>query len=78
MIAAIHQQLLNSLRNNMSGRCKSCDCVLSDDEMTAKYPETNQYIDMCFSCLSLSENSQDFDDVNYEHISIDELPESLE
>ena len=43
----------------MSGRCKSCNCVLSEDEMVHKWPGTPEYSDLCFTCMSLMEDEQD-------------------
>lgn len=31
--------------------CRSCDCELSDYEATRKSARTNEYIDLCDSCL---------------------------
>lgn len=33
----------------MSGRCKSCDAILTDEEMRTK-DDDNNFIDVCFSC----------------------------
>jgi len=38
----------------MSGHCKACDVTLFDDELTAKYPGTNEYIELCFRCLDIA------------------------
>ncbi len=38
----------------MSGRCKSCNTVLYDEELTSKYPGTNEYTELCFSCLDIA------------------------
>lgn len=32
-------------------RCRSCDCILTDEEAVLKDRWKN-YIDMCFSCIS--------------------------
>ena len=61
----------------MSGRCRSCDSVLTDDEMVAKWPGTISYIDMCFVCLSKSEIEEP-DQMNLDLISVEEFPETLE
>ena len=34
----------------MSGRCKSCNKPLTDDEMTAK-DSSGIYLDICFNCI---------------------------
>ncbi len=62
----------------MCGRCRSCDCVLSDDEMVNKWPGTLEYTDLCFTCLSMCSDDSEWEDFDLDHISIDELPESLE
>jgi len=46
----------------MSGRCKSCNTVLFDEELTAKYPGTNEYIELCFYCLDIANNPDNVDD----------------
>lgn len=47
----------------MSGRCKSCNDILTEDEMRSKYPGTSEYIDMCYSCQDkTSENVWEDDD----------------
>lgn len=46
----------------MSGRCKSCNTELYDDELTSKYLGTNEYIDLCFRCLDIAMNPEAVDD----------------
>ena len=33
-------------------RCLSCNCILTDAEATNKYEDSDEYIDLCSSCLS--------------------------
>ena len=33
-------------------RCRSCDCILSDYEMTRKSAVTGEYYDLCGHCFS--------------------------
>ena len=43
-------------------RCKICDVILSDYEVTRKDPTTGEYLDTCGDCLrSVREALQDFD-----------------
>lgn len=35
----------------MSGRCKSCDAILSSADMCRKHAETGEYFDLCGRCL---------------------------
>lgn len=35
----------------MSGRCKSCDKIMSDSEMCRKNLVTGEYFDLCSRCL---------------------------
>lgn len=46
----------------MCGRCKSCDIILFEDELKAKYPGTNEYIELCFRCLEIAMNPDSVDD----------------
>lgn len=64
----------------MSGRCKSCNYVLTDDEMVNKWPGTTEYTDMCFSCLSLCNDESEYSDLDFDpdNIHIEDFPESLE
>lgn len=43
----------------MSGRCKACNVILDEFEMTRKWPSaenTNDYCDLCTHCLKASED----------------------
>ena len=62
----------------MSGRCKACNSVLDESEMTTKWPGTDEFCDLCGHCLDkVTDDSEDtFWDTDM--ISIDDLPESLE
>lgn len=62
----------------MSGRCRACNCILSDEEMTIKIPNTNTYQDLCFVCTAKSTEDVYEDDLLYLSSSIEEFPESLE
>ena len=55
----------------MSGRCVSCNAILSEDEMTAKWPDTNVYVDLCFECIYKSDD--DFEPTVQTVVSIEEL-----
>ena len=33
-------------------RCRSCDCILNDYEMTRKSAVTGEYYDLCSKCFS--------------------------
>ena len=35
-------------------KCLSCDCILQDFEATRKYKDTEEYIDLCTTCLDES------------------------
>jgi hypothetical protein len=55
----------------MSGRCKACNVILTEDELTSKYPGSNEFIELCFKCLDMgTEGEEEFDDLfdeeNYE------------
>jgi len=32
-------------------RCRSCNCVMTPYELTIKYAETGEFVDLCNSCL---------------------------
>lgn len=52
----------------MSGRCRSCNTTMTDEELCYKNPIDEQYTDLCFRCLSLSEEGEDtFDGLFDEH-----------
>lgn len=55
-------------------RCKMCDTVLNDYELTRKDPKTGEFLDSCSECLRVvREALQDFDDTTYRHdIGLDE------
>lgn len=42
----------------MSGRCRACDKVLNDFEMTRKYP-SGEYLDLCNHCYSFIKDEID-------------------
>lgn len=42
----------------MSGRCKACNAVMTEDEMKTKYMDSNEYVELCTFCL----REDDFDD----------------
>ena len=46
----------------MCGRCKSCNSVLYDEELTQKIPGTNEYTDLCARCLDIALNPDNVDD----------------
>lgn len=59
----------------MSGRCRSCNCILSEDEMTYKWPGTETYSDLCFECISKSELDEPDDPMDIELISLELMEE---
>lgn len=40
----------------MSGRCKACDVILFEEELTTKDPITGEYLELCFRCQDIAEN----------------------
>ena len=46
----------------MSGRCKSCNVVLFDEELTTKDQVTGQYLELCFKCQDIAENPDSVND----------------
>lgn len=46
----------------MSGRCKSCNVTLFEEELTTKYPNSDEYTELCFSCLEIALNPDNVDD----------------
>jgi hypothetical protein len=36
----------------MSSRCKSCNSILTEDELKTQWPNSYEYIDICWYCLS--------------------------
>lgn len=40
----------------MSGRCRSCDVILFEEEMCQKWPDSDEYIDLCHRCLEIAMN----------------------
>ncbi len=38
----------------MSGRCKSCDCIMSEYDMKQKWPGSSDYTDLCEYCLGIA------------------------
>ena len=34
----------------MSGRCKACDSILSDEDMCVKDSKTGVYTELCYQC----------------------------
>lgn len=46
----------------MSGRCKACNVVLFDEELTTKDPATGEYLELCFKCQEISDNPEAVDD----------------
>lgn len=46
----------------MSGRCKACDCVLSDFELTRKIKSDitgkKEYVELCNTCFFLPDTEE--------------------
>lgn len=61
----------------MSGRCRSCNCILTDDEMTTKWPGTTEYTELCFTCLSKCSGEDDDSFWSDDLISLDTLSEDM-
>lgn len=51
-------------------RCRVCDVILNDFELTFKYPGTTEFADTCMSCYS-NEDIHDYDldsnDITQDH-----------
>jgi hypothetical protein len=43
-------------------RCRACDCVLSEQELCIKWPDSNEYADMCMDCLDIALDPDSVDD----------------
>lgn len=56
-------------------RCKACDIILNEFEMTRR--ERNKYIDLCLKCLSTSNETLLEGKTNIELRSYDEVMEML-
>lgn len=52
----------------MSGRCKSCNVILFEEELTTKDTLTGDYLELCFACQEIAENPEGV---------IDEYPDGL-
>lgn len=50
----------------MSGRCRACNVILTEEEMTYMYPGSVEYTDMCFRCLDLGEEGEDSFEIHEE------------
>lgn len=63
-------------------RCRSCNCILNDYEMTRKSTITGEYFDLCTACFStiradvhfkerldLKDNSDDFVEIDQEDLT---------
>ncbi len=61
----------------MSGRCRACNCVLTDDEMVSKWPGTTEYTELCFPCLSTCDSDSDDSFWSEDLISLETLSEEL-
>lgn len=46
----------------MSGRCKACNAVLTEEDMCAKWPGSDDYIELCSYCLKKADPDAEFDD----------------
>ena len=43
----------------MSGRCKACNALLTEQELCTQYPDSREYIELCFKCLDASEEGEE-------------------
>ncbi len=63
-------------------RCRACDCILSDYELTRKSAVTGEYYDLCNHCFSyiksdvyfkeridLQDNSDEFEEIDEEGLT---------
>lgn len=49
-------------------RCKVCNNVLNDYELTRKDPKSGEFLDTCGECIrSIREALQDFEESPYQH-----------
>jgi hypothetical protein len=48
-------------RTSLSGRCKSCDDILDEVEMTRRWPGSNDFCELCGRCLAASEEDYEYD-----------------
>ena len=55
----------------MSGRCKSCNTILTEDEMCAKWPGTDDYCELCSYCQAKSDPDEDLF-LELEELSLDD------
>ena len=55
----------------MSGRCKACDCIMSEEDMKTVWPDSKEYTDICGYCMSIALDPDDAD-FDEEFISFDE------
>jgi len=59
-------------------RCKICDSVLNDYELTRKDPKSGEFLDTCSECVRvIRECLEDFDEVPYKHDVGVEVDESI-
>jgi aerobic-type carbon monoxide dehydrogenase small subunit (CoxS/CutS family) len=42
----------------MSGRCRACNVILNEEEMTSRDILTGEYTDMCFRCTALANDEE--------------------
>jgi hypothetical protein len=47
----------------MSGRCKSCNAVLTEDEICAKWSGSDDYCELCSYCLKQTDPDIEIDTV---------------
>ena len=61
----------------MCGRCKSCNVVLTDDEMCAKWPNSEDYCELCTHCMHLSNPDAVLEADDFDILILDDEHESL-
>ena len=57
-------------------RCKACDTILKAGELSRKEPETGEFIDLCGSCFSASDQAShqyDIDASDFDVVYDDDL-----
>lgn len=57
-----NQSLRRMGGKQMSSRCKACNVILFDEELTTKDTETGEYLELCFACKFISDHPDDVKD----------------
>jgi hypothetical protein len=54
-------------------RCKACDKILSESELRRKDYNTDDYLDLCYGCATVSNNAIIESDIEEESLNLNEL-----